>query len=144
MGETLFALSELIETFGNNQKKSFHYLERAAMNGSPSAQHALSAAYAVGYYGGHLIGMDAGKAFLLEHMAAQGGHPEANMGLGYRYLYGVGVPASCEIAINYYEFAANFAENQMYRRGYLLYAETSKLSGSDSGSNEIDPEVCRI
>jgi hypothetical protein len=35
--------------------------------------------------------MNSGRALFLEYMSALSGHPMANMGMGYRYMQGIGV-----------------------------------------------------
>eukprot|EP00938_MAST-03A_sp_MAST-3A-sp1_P006573 g6573.t1 len=41
------------------------------------------------------------------HVAAMNGHKGAQRALGYRYLYGIGVPKNCTLALTYYELVAN-------------------------------------
>ena len=41
------------------------------------------------------------------HVAAMKGHKGAQRALGYRYLYGIGVPKNCTLALTYYELVAN-------------------------------------
>ena len=50
---------------------------------------------------------------MLEYFSALAGVPEAHLGMGYRYLLGEGVPQSCEMAVQFYEFAANHAAMQV-------------------------------
>jgi TPR repeat protein len=96
-------------------EKSFALLVRSADLGNDKAQHKLSAIYATGISlgGNFLVPMDAGRSITLEYMSALGGNVLANMGMGYRYLYGVGVEESCELALPFYEFAANAAAHSL-------------------------------
>ncbi|MEM7519245.1 MAG: tetratricopeptide repeat protein, partial [Planctomycetota bacterium] len=48
-------------------------------------------------------------AVLHEYFAALGDEPLAQMALGYRHMYGVGVPVRCEAAVEYYGAAADAA-----------------------------------
>jgi len=41
------------------------------------------------------------------HVAAVNRHKGAQRALGYRYLYGIGVPKNCTLAVTYYELVAN-------------------------------------
>ena len=55
------------------------------------------------------------------------------MSLGYRYLWGLGVKKSCEKALRFYEYAANYAAADMEYRGYNIFADKSNLG--DHGRN---------
>ena len=125
--------------------EGFGYLIRAANSGHVKSQHKLSVAYATGVFGAALVPMDASKAILLEYMSALGGSPEAAMGMGYRYLHGIGVPENCETAKTFYEFAANIAADQIRRRGTPVHSERMKISDvevtSSAGRRDIDAEV---
>lgn len=71
------------------------------------------------------------------------------MALGYRYLYGEGVPENCETALVHYEYAANEAALQIEKRGYPLPIERNRLSddtaaavrSSGAAGSEVDLEV---
>ncbi|CAI4222801.1 unnamed protein product [Auanema sp. JU1783] len=74
-----------------------------AEEGSPDAQLGLAFMHATG------IGMeksDQARALIHYTFSALGGNPLAQMAMGYRYHYGVGVTASCESALTYYEKVA--------------------------------------
>jgi hypothetical protein len=152
--EALFELSEYMETepivYSSipNQKKAFEFLIRAAELGNADAQHRLSIAYATGIYGRMLVPMDPSRSLFLEYMAALGGHFEANMGMGYRYLHGLGVTSSCELSAKHYEYTANEAADIIDHRGYALYGEKSRLTDLEKvasrGRREFDPEVCAV
>jgi len=109
----------------------FMLLQRAAELGQADAQHRLSAAYATGILhagAGGLVPMDAGKGLMLEYISALSGNPEANMGMGYRYAHGIGVPESCEKALLHYEVSANHAVHDILDKGYALPHERTHLS----------------
>ena len=119
MNEALFNYSatvmeadaSLLTGSHSNHEKAFAALVRAADRGHPPSQHRLSAIYGTGVSlgGRYLVPMDAGRSLSLEYMAALGGSQEAMAGMGYRYLYGIGVMESCEMALPFLEFAANAA-----------------------------------
>ena len=95
VSDALYELAEILQSSYKNvtaMSEGFGYLIRSANAGHVKAQHKLSSAYATGVFGAALVPMDAGKALLLEYMSALGGSPEASMGMGYRFLYGIGVP----------------------------------------------------
>ena len=81
-------------------------LIQAAEEGHPDAQHEVAAIYNTGIYSG-LVPMDATRSLLLEYMSSLSGNPEAHIGMGYRYLHGLGVKPSCDRALIHYEYAAN-------------------------------------
>ena len=148
VSEALYELSEILEANHGSvsaMSEGFSYLSRAASMGHVKAQHRLAVAYSTGLYGTGLVPMNAGKALLLEYMAALGGSPEAAMGMGNRYLYGIGVPENCETAKDFYEFAANVAADQIRTRGLPVHSERIKISEADvaSASNRknTDSEV---
>ena len=57
--------------------------------------------------------MDAARSLLLEYTSALSGKAEAHVGMGYRYLHGLGVKASCDRALIHYEYAANEVIRQL-------------------------------
>ena len=151
----LYELSDVLEKTASRSRnasavsESFDYLFRAAALGNTEAQHRLSAAYATGIYGGALVPVDAGRSLVLEYMSALGGNPEANMGMGYRYMHGIGVPESCDKAQIFYEYAANEAAEQIRGLGtggsHPKHSERLKLSDVEvavaKGRRDVDPEV---
>lgn len=131
---------------------SFELLTDAAEEGHAGAQHELAAAYNTGVYGG-LVPTDPTRAMLLEYMSSLSGNAEAHMGMGFKYVHGVGVKRSCERALVHYEYAANEVIRQLtsspiglgrmelergvtgggsqlspFRGGHPLHLETVKLS----------------
>ena len=148
VSEALFELAEVLEGLHSNtsaMSEGFAYLSRAASMGHVMAQHRLAGAFATGLFGAGLIPMNAGKALMLEYMAALGGSPEAAMGMGNRYLYGIGVPENCETSKAFYELAANVAAEQIRQRGLPVHSERVKISETEvaatSGRKNIDTEV---
>lgn len=148
ISDALYELSEILESSYRNMtamSEGFSYLMKAADIGHARAQHKLAGVYATGVFGATLVPMDAGKALLLEYMAALGGSAEASMGMGYRHLYGIGVPESCESAKIFYEIAANVAADQIRERGLPVHSERVKISDmevSASGNRkDADAEV---
>jgi TPR repeat protein len=148
ISEALFELAEVLEGMHSNasaMSEGFAYLSRAASMGHVMAQHRLASAFATGLFGAGLIPMNAGKALMLEYMAALGGSPEAAMGMGNRYLHGIGVPENCETSKAFYEFAANVAADQIQKRGLPVHSERVKISETEvaatSGRKNIDTEV---
>lgn len=131
---------------GVNISYNFNLLLRSASMGHPTAQVYLAAAYASGVYL-TLMPMDSSSSILLQYIAALGGSVEANMAMGYRYLYGLGVPESCDLALKHYEFAANHVANSIEEKGHATFIDHTRLSDSSSSPNrgqgrrEFDPEM---
>ena len=125
-------LSELLESEPTHLLSSeFSYLDllmRSADAGNGDAQHKLSVAYATGVAARDLVPMDSGRAAVLEYMSALSGNPVANMGMGFRYLNGIGVVESCERALPFYEFAANHVADLIRREGIRQQPDRLKLS----------------
>ena len=48
--------------------------------------------------------------------------------MGYRYLHGIGVMESCEMALSFYEYAANAAAEYVGQLGYAMYQDRTLLS----------------
>ncbi|KAJ1440200.1 hypothetical protein B484DRAFT_158144 [Ochromonadaceae sp. CCMP2298] len=103
-------------------------LMRAADGGDMHAQHKLSVIYGTGVAARDLAPMNSGRALFLEYMAALSGHPLANMGMGYRYMQGIGVTQSCEAALPFYEVAANHAAEAIQKRGGAPQPDLLRLS----------------
>jgi TPR repeat protein len=101
----------------------------AASFGNPKAQHQLSIALATGIYQDSLVSMDSSRSLFLEYLSALSGYPEASLGMGYRYLYGIGVAQSCEKALPFLEFAANVAVQYIdSKNGFVPQPDRSRLS----------------
>eukprot|EP01039_Chlorochromonas_danica_P007936 gene7936-8755_t len=133
----LWRLSELArQEVCLGDRSAWDWLVAAADAGNEEAQHRLSIAYSVGVYDGALVPMDAGKGLALEAMAALSGDPEAALGMGYRFLKGVGVTESCERALPFYEFAAHLAADAIAERGYPEVIDTTHLSALEDPASQ--------
>eukprot|EP01035_Chromulina_nebulosa_P019801 gene19801-25743_t len=115
-------------------------LSQLSQNGDDQSQFILAFIYGTGVYTG-LVPMDAGRSLLLTQSSAMSGDYLANMAMGYRHLYGIGVPESCEIALKHYELSANEAARAIESRGYALFSDKSYLYNIKTKSREIDEEL---
>lgn len=106
----------LLKEVSGDVTTALKYFEDAAKLGHPGAQ--LSVAVAVSSAAYPDAGFEPERfqnasredvAVLHEYFAALGDEPLAQMALGYRHMYGVGVPAKCEAALEYYGAAADAA-----------------------------------
>ncbi|KAI9501510.1 hypothetical protein BX070DRAFT_179959, partial [Coemansia spiralis] len=104
-----------------------HYKKLAEANGNPKAQYMLGLFYATGLGG---IEQRNSMALLYNTMAAKSGYTPAEMTLAYKFLTGIGVPASCKESLVYYKSVA--------RKGILYY-----LSGPPLGYH-IPPYRVRL
>lgn len=128
----LLALLDEFPGFAVESKySSWDLLVAAASRGQEDAQHKLSVALATGIFQGSIVLMDSTRSLLLEYMAALSGHPEAAMGMGYRYSNGIGVVESCEKSLLFYEIAANHVvEYFEEKNGFVAQPDRSRLSES--------------
>lgn len=150
--EAMFELSDLLEQYpdladdlNKNVFDPLDLLLKAAEMGHSAAQHRLAAAYSTGVHSS-LVHFDSARALLLDFLAASSGNVEANMAMGYRYKSGIGVPESCELAKNFYEFAANIAAEQIEDRGFAPFVDRSKIIdltkvGSKQQGRDMDEEL---
>ena len=76
----------------------------------------------------------------VDYFSGLSGLPEAHMSIGYRYLKGLGVPQSCEKAVTHYEYAANFAAEQISSRGYTLRSVQVQLTNHIPWLSDHDNE----
>lgn len=106
---------------------------RALHERSAALGHAASQAHV-----GALAGADGdeAEAVLHEYFAATSGDVSAAMALGNRHLHGVGVVASCDEALLWYEFAANEAVHRIAEQyggaSVLPPNERAKLAEADA------------
>ena len=129
--ELLSLLEEFPGFVVESKYSSWDLLVAAASRGHEDAQHKLSVALSTGIFEGSIVLMDSTRSLLLEYMAALSGHPEAAMGMGYRYSNGIGVVESCEKALLFYEIAANHAvEYFEEKNGFVAQPDRSRLSES--------------
>lgn len=117
--DAIYLLAQL-NFFGNfshprNFKVAFdHYKRLAEVNGNSSAQYMVGLMYATGV--GDAVERDQAKALLYHTFAADQGHTKSEMTVAARYLSGIGVPKSCEMASKYYKRVADKAIT-WYRSG---------------------------
>lgn len=119
-------LKQMQET-DSNLIVDWEELVSLALEGDEHAQHALSTALSTGVFADRIIPMDSLKALLLEYFSALSGNPLASMGMGYRFRHGLGVAASCERALSFYEYSANIAANKIEEDGYSTLPDRSRL-----------------
>lgn len=79
---------------------SLQYVNQSAQLGNSDAQHLLGVWHSTG--SNTHVEVDKSKAVLNQYFAALGGHLQASMALGYRHMYGYGVPQSCVTALRYF------------------------------------------
>ncbi|TKR70088.1 hypothetical protein L596_022156 [Steinernema carpocapsae] len=120
--------------------------EELASKGSPDAQLGLGFLHSVG------LGVQKAspsKALAYYTFAGFGGNPLAQMALGYRYLHGVNVPASCEKALEWYQKVASKVADKVRLTGGLAStrirlpdeAEATANTGSPITSLMIDSNL---
>lgn len=99
----------------------------AAMLGDPDAQADMAVRYALGIQPSkgageplfELTNPDIPKALLNYFFAANGNDSYAQMALGYRHMYGVDVPQSCQASLLYYHPVAEQVVQQAQYPGRL-------------------------
>lgn len=128
-----YELAELLEfspaLLQDFNVSSLELLLTAARLGNSAAQHKVSTIFGTGVSRDHLLPMDAGRSLVLEYMAALSGDVLANMGMGYRLMHGIGVVENCELALPFYEYAANIAADAIEKSaGYSAVPDRMKLS----------------
>ncbi|RHY11975.1 hypothetical protein DYB36_001956 [Aphanomyces astaci] len=101
-GDALFALGELSFPHGD----SVDFIERSARLGNPSAQHHVALMHAVGFPHPS-TNLSLATSILHDHFASTAGNAPASKTLGYRAMFGQGVPRSCAHALVYYKRAAS-------------------------------------
>ena len=99
--------------------------EKGAAFGNETAQFRLGTLYATGALG---VEQDPVKMMLNYYYAALSGSSFAQLALGYRYMFGLGVPKSCETSVLYYELAANTAIDELEKDGVETLADFERLS----------------
>lgn len=107
------------------RRRAKEYYERGAAFGNETAQFRVGTFYATGALG---VEQNAVKMLLNYYYAALSGSSFAQLALGYRYMFGLGVPKSCETAVLYYELAANTAIDELERDGVETLADFERLS----------------
>jgi len=103
--------------------KAFSYFEQTAAMGNTDGQFYLGYIYS-------LRDQDA-MALVYYYFAASGGSISASLALGFKHQYGIGVPKSCESALQYHSDVAE----QVVKNPDKTSRETARL---DDNKNEQD------
>ncbi|KAJ2905732.1 putative ubiquitin-protein ligase sel1 ubx2 protein [Zalerion maritima] len=114
---------------------AFDYYQRLASNtGNETALFMLGLMYSTGVGGS--VERDQAKALLYYTFAADRGHTQAEMALGFRHYSGIGTPKNCELANMYYKRVADKAMEWYHSGppgGMWLIQQTSRLADEDGG-----------
>eukprot|EP00939_MAST-03C_sp_MAST-3C-sp1_P001599 g1599.t1 len=86
------------------EQKIVWYYNQSSRLGNTSAMFTMAILHSTALLNAQ---RDPAAAIANFHFAAVGGHLGAQRAMGYRYLYGVGVPKNCSLAVAYYELAAS-------------------------------------
>ena len=119
-------------------ERAFRFYTMAADKGHPDSQSALAYMYETG------IGteQDKAKSVLYHYFASTGGSVPSLMALGYKHMFGLGVPKSCDTAFSYYNPAAEqvIQEEQQpegsSRFERVRLADVSKEGGASGREDE--------
>lgn len=104
----------------------------ADKHGNPDAQFLLGALLAFNDDGDDANGA---QSVLYHHFGGRGGSIASSMALGYRHLYGYGVPRSCETALRHYKFAADrVVSTQSSVRPVQVFSSPAPFRISDNNS----------
>ncbi|RKP26333.1 hypothetical protein SYNPS1DRAFT_14339, partial [Syncephalis pseudoplumigaleata] len=109
--DSLFLLGELYFHGLYAKQRDFtqalgYYEQLSELTGNATAQQRAGFIYSIGL---GRTRADPRKSLLYTTFAGIGGDTVAEMTLGYRYLYGIGVPKSCEESVYYYQRVADKA-----------------------------------
>ncbi|XP_034484544.1 protein sel-1 homolog 1 [Drosophila innubila] len=110
--------------------------ERLAIDGLPEAHAGLAFLYSVG-----VGGKNVSQPLALIHytLAALGDNTLAQMAMGYRYLYGINVPISCEKAlIQYKRVARKVASKVTFANGPVVHRVRLLDELENPGSHETE------
>ena len=91
-------------SFPFDESRALSHYNLSARLGNKDALFTMGTLHSTAGLGGTV---DPGIALSNYHVAAMNGHKGAQRALGYRYLYGIGVPKNCTLALTYYELVAN-------------------------------------
>lgn len=97
---SLNEIGEKLMLYGNISMAEQYFL-RSSFLGNNDAKFNLGHIYTVSDLGTDDMGV------LYLYFSALGGSLQSNLALGYRHLYGYGVPKSCSVSAQYYQKAAN-------------------------------------
>uniref|UniRef100_T1PCQ8 Sel1 repeat protein n=1 Tax=Musca domestica TaxID=7370 RepID=T1PCQ8_MUSDO len=110
--------------------------DELAKEGLPEANMGLAFLYSVG-----VGGKNVSQPLALIHLtlAALGDHTYAQMALGYRYSFGINVPASCEKSLTYYKkVAKKVAQKVTFSSGPLVHRVRLLDELENPGSQETE------
>ncbi|XP_004363784.2 Sel1l protein [Capsaspora owczarzaki ATCC 30864] len=113
----------------HNVPKAVEMYKALAEQGDAEGHFGLGFLHSIG-----VGGITASQAVALVHytFAALGGNPQAQMALGFRYMFGVGVEASCETAVEFYkQVAERVAHESSIVRNYQM-KERHRLSATEN------------
>lgn len=120
--------------------KAVTLLTEAAGGGQPEAQALLAILMMLGQG----VPVDDQLALVNLHFAAQGEARDAQLALGYRHRFGIGVPQSCESAANYYRLAGESVVEHIAETGVEPDYEAKMLTSDPvvpDGTAQTDDEV---
>jgi len=126
------------EGVGLNLTEAVAVLQEAADRGNPTAQTQLAFMYGKGFHKGGIEHRDEALSLLHYYFAAVGGASEAQLVLGYRHLYGYGVPKSCSAAIKYYSKVAQDVVLTQAERNIAKPIELVRLSDEKARNNKLE------
>jgi len=140
--EALFTLGEFHE-FGHQTARNLtaaaYYHKIAASLGHPTSQKSIAFFYDTGKGG---VTRSVPQALLHYEFAAQGGDIEAQVTLGYKYLFGHGLRKDCERSADYYSTVAQIVAEQVSHTGLRVGSETHRLVNTeDLGSLKEEEDV---
>uniref|UniRef100_A0A1A9X2D5 Protein sel-1 homolog 1 n=1 Tax=Glossina brevipalpis TaxID=37001 RepID=A0A1A9X2D5_9MUSC len=125
---------------GHNMDFDFEYaakeFDALAQEGLPEANMGLAFLYSVG-----VGGKNVSQPMALIHLtlAALGDHTFAQMALGYRYSFGINVPASCEKSLSYYKKVAKKVANRItFSSGPVVHRVRLLDESENHGSQETE------
>lgn len=111
----------------HNLSAALDLFEKAASAGDADAQYNMAMMYAGTFTPGDHLRRREALAVLHLYAASTAGHPGALMAMGYRHMYGYGVPKACTTAaLNYIEVAKRIAN--VYSAGMPQAVELIRLN----------------
>jgi TPR repeat protein len=137
------ALNELGEMYlygegslQQNHTLAARYFNRSADLGDSEAQHNLAI---LAYLGLNSEGKpDEAVGMLQDFFSAMGDNPLAKLSLGYRHLFGINAPKSCEAAVAYYSQVSEAVVAQSLSSPVSVVLEKARLA--DEKSRTVAPE----
>mmetsp|Transcript_23138 Transcript_23138/g.37160 ORF Transcript_23138/g.37160 Transcript_23138/m.37160 type:complete len:721 (+) Transcript_23138:198-2360(+) len=126
------------EGFPRNLTLALKFLKEAAAKGNPRAQMHLGFMYGKGFHKNGLADKDEAQSLLNYYFAALGGVAEAQMVLGFRHLYGYGVPKSCTASMKYYSKVADAVVEYHSKKAISKPIELVRLSDDKARNNKLE------